>query len=572
MSLHSLRFSACRLTLISLTAVLCTACATGGSFETQPVAPRTEINTWELNRPKELDKVIEDIERPTAEQHVYGFSAAEPFFVLTSLDAQPVDLSRATIDIEPDFNALAYFSYPLSDNETAQATRINLEPDVWKSQPNAEDYSEYISGNTDGHYSLVEHDRSFLKVASFDYTKVGVVDIAGSDKYDRTLINLFYKGSEKPEAMPVSGTASYDGYWERALETLYNDTNNGYDGNLLNASNAHFSVDFASRKMYGTLHGDNGERRQGYTIAADISGASFSGTATPESYSNIQEPALVSGSFFGPQAAELGGHLEGQQRRAVAVFAARQSSANEIVHGEPTTYATVLQANGSEHFSAPEVIQGLHAIPFSGDIKTLKFKGEVFDLTQVAAEDGDICCVEPRFQFMQTGLVSTAAGTSDGMTLLYFTHGHLTARDQIPVTGTASYKGRWMAFGRAPQGQAYVARSSENEARFTADFGARTLSGSLQGRSGADVIDVAATIEGNRFEGTASIKTALTVDTQAVDIPREARITGTGAVSGAFFGPHANELAGHFVNDNRSFGGVFGAKQQLTVPPVSQTP
>lgn len=567
-----MQFLGYKIPLISSATVLCTACATGGSFETRPVAPATEINTWELNRPKELDKIIEDPERPSVEQNVYGFSAAEPFIVLTSLDAQPADLSRATIDIDPDFNTLAYISYPLSTDDTAQPTRVSLDPDQWTSRPNAADYSEYVSGNAEGHYTLIEHNRSLLKVASFDYTKVGVVDIAGDNKFDKTLVNLFYKGSEIPEAMPVSGTATYDGYWERALETLYNDTNNGYDGNLLNASNANFNVDFASRKMRGTLHGNNGERRQGYVITADISGARFSGTATPESYSSIQETASVSGGFFGPHAAELGGHLEGQQRRAVGVFAAKQTSSNDIVQGEPTSYASVLQASGSEHISSAEVIQGIHRIPFSGDIKTLKFKGEVFDLTQIAAEDGDICCTEPKFQFMQTGLVSSTVSTSDDMTLLYFAHGHLTARDQIPVTGTASYKGRWMAFGRAPQGQAFIARSSENEARFTADFGAKTLSGNLQGRSGADAIEVAATIAGNRFEGTARIKRGLTADPQAVGISSEARITGNSNVSGAFFGPHANELAGYFSNENQSFGGVFGAKQQLVVPAASYTP
>lgn len=567
-----MQLSACRLSLISSTVVLCTACATGGSFETQPVAPPTEINTWELNRPKEIDKVIEDLIRPAPEQHVYGFSAAEPFTALTSLDAQHVDLSRATIDTTPSFDTLAYYSYPLSPSDTAQATPISLAAHEWKSRPDAADYSEYISGNTDGHYTLIEHDRSLLKVAAFNYTKVGAVEITGDDRYDKTLVNIFYKGSEIPEAMPVSGTASYDGYWERALETLYNDTHNGYNGNLLNASNASFTVDFSDRKMRGTLHGNNGERRQGYTINAAISGAGFSGTATPESYSSIQETASVSGSFFGPNAAELGGHLEGQQRRAVAVFAARQTTASDIVQGEPTTYASVLQADGSEHAPATNVIQGLHTIPFSGDIKTLKFKGEVFDLTQVAAQDGEVCCIEPRFQFMQTGLLSSTAGNADDITLLYFAHGHLTARDQVPVTGTASYKGRWMAFGRAPQGQAYVARSSENEARFTADFASRTLSGNLQGRSGADAIDVTATIVGNRFEGKASINGGLTADPQAVGISSEAKITGSSTVSGAFFGPHANELAGHFVSEDQSFGGVFGAKQQLIVPPATHTP
>lgn len=565
------RVVARRLPLLSSTVLLCTACATGGHFETEAVAPPTRINTWERALPKERDHVIDGGAFPDAGPQEYGFSAAEPYFVLTSLAPQALDLSRTTLDTQPDFDTLTYFPYPeLGSTVTPQ--RISLKPDSWKARPDAIDYSEYVSGNADGHYSLVEHGGSVLKVAGFHYTRVGVAEIAGADKYARTLVNLFYKGSEKPEAMPVSGSATYDGYWERALETHHSATHNGYQGNLLQASTARFNVDFARRTLRGTLHGDNGERRQGYSLAATISGAGFNGTATPEHYSAIQEDATVSGGFFGPHAAELGGRIMGQQHRALGVFVARQTSADAIVQGEPIAYATLMQADGAEQRPAAGLFQGVHDLPFSGDLKTLRFNGAIFDLTQVAEQDGDICCTTPNFQFMQTGLLNASRGATGNPTLLYFAHGHLTPGNDLPVSGRASYKGSWIAFGRAPQGQAYIARSRDNEARFTADFAARTIAGSLQARSGADVIDVAATINGNRFAGHASIKTALTEDPQAVNLAREARITGTSALEGAFFGPQANEMAGRFINADQSFGGVFGAKQQIIELPASHTP
>ncbi len=565
-----MRRSIRRLPAIASTTLLCSACATGGNFGTTPTAPPIQINTWEQNRPKERDRLLDDSHLQAPEQHEYGFSAVEPHPVMTTLDAQPVDMTRSISDTDADFDTLTYFTHPESSSAAGQTQRISINAEHWSGRANANDYSEYISDNENGDYRLIEHEGSTLKVASFDYTRVGAVEIAGSDKYDKTLVNLFYKGSEKPEAMPVSGSATYTGYWERALETWYNTTSNGYYGNLLSASKASFKVDFSTRTLTGTLHGDNGERRQGYTVAAQLTAAGFSGTATPESYNSIDEDAAVSGSFFGPHAAELGGRLIGLQRKAVGVFAARQTSASGIVQGEPTTYTAVLQADGSANHPAPGLFQDVRHPPFSGDINLFKFNGAVFDLSQTPVDEGDICCTEPSLQFMRTGLLSHPAADKTG--LLYFIHGHLTPSDQVPLTGQASYKGRWSAFGRAPEGQAYIARSSENEARFLADFGSKTLSGSLQGSSGADVIDVSARIQGNRFEGTASINTSLTADNQAINASPQSRISGVSALHGAFFGPNANELGGQFLNADQSFGGVFGAKEQVIEPAGSAHP
>ena len=554
--------------ILPLFALLCTACATGGgSFDTLSPPPRTEINTWDTG-PTEEDKIIEGVlQPPPTALPEYGFTAAEPYTIRTSGDPQPLDPSRVSVDLDAGFNTVTYHRHPDTVGASQPASeKISIDPDAWAARPNAQDYSEYVGGN-DGKYRLIADDRNILKVATFDYTRVGMVSLQAPSPYAPTLANIFYKGSARTDAMPVMGRATYQGYWERVLATRAFDDVNGYHGNMLVASRASFDVDFGGRRLQGTLDGKNGERGQGYTLQAEISGANFSGTATPADYSNNQEEALVSGSFFGPHAAELAGRLAGRQRGAAGVFAARQITSSDIVEGEATSLSIGLQADAA----APEgpesrLFQPAHALDYSGNIHVLRFNGVDIDLRQLNAEQGHACCTDPQLQFAQFGVVQAGQDTDASPRLLYFAQGSLTPRAEMPSSGQASYRGQWTGFGRAPAGQAYIA-SPEYGARFTADFGQRTLAGALQGRSGADVIDIQARIEGNRFEGTTTIKHPLTSDDQGMGMESAATIRGSGRLRGAFHGPEANELAGHFIHEDQRFGGVFGAKQQISTKP-----
>jgi len=554
-----------RTCILPLSAVLCTACATGGgSFDTQSLPPRTEINTWDTG-PTEEDKNIEGVVQPppTAIPE-YGFTAAEPYIIRTSGDPQSLDPSRMGAEHDAGFSTVTYHRHPDTVSASQPASeRISIDPDTWAAKPDAQDYSEYIEGN-DGRYRLIADDRSILKVATFDYTRVGMASLQESDPYAPTLANIFYKASSRTDAMPVQGRATYQGYWERVLATRAFDDVNGYQGNMLVASRASFDVDFGSRKLQGSLDGKNGERWQGYTLQADISGANFSGTATPADYSNNQEEAMVAGSFFGPHAAELAGRLAGRQGGAAGVFAARQETSSDIVEGEAASLAIGLPADASPSVS-PEarLFEAARTLDYSGNIHVLRFNGVDIDLRQLGTEQGHACCTDPQLQFAQFGVVQAGQDAVDASNLLYFAQGSLTPRAEMPSSGQANYRGQWIGFGRAPAGQAYIV-SSEHGARFTADFDQRTLTGALLGKSGADAIDIQASIQGNRFDGTATIKHPLTSDLQGMDMASDATIRGSGRLRGAFHGPEANELTGHFINEDQRFGGVFGAKQQIT--------
>lgn len=558
------------LTLITL-AGLCTACATGGgSFDRQALPSPIVINTWDTG-PSEQDHVLEGVLQPPPSAHPeYGFTAAEPYIIRTSNAAQPVDPDRATADQDDQFDTTLYHRHPDTVSDTHPASeRISINPETWRARPGIEDYTRYLEGDNDGQYLLLADAGNVLKTATFTYTRLGMVQLAPENRYDPSLSNIFYKGSLRPEAIPVSGRATYEGYWERALATLANDYVNGYRGNTLTVSKASFEVDFSTRKLSGTLDGRNGERRQGYTIQADITGADFLGVATPLEYSNVQEDAVLSGSFFGPQAAELAGRLVGIHRNAVGVFAARQTSASNIIEGEASSLAIGLHADTSATEAPASVFQDARTLAYSGNIHVLRFNGTDIDLRQLSTDQGLSCCVAPQFQFIQIGALPVDSDEEKSEKVMYFTQGTLTPLADMPASGQASYRGRWLAFGRAPKGQAYIA-STEHTARFTADFDARTLTGALQGPSGADLIDVRANIQGNRFSGTTHILSRLSSDSQGINIASDAVIRGSGQLSGAFHGPGANELAGHFINEDKRLGGVFGAKQRVPLKTVAE--
>lgn len=118
----------------------------------------------------------------------------------------------------------------------------------------------------------------------------------------------------------------------------------------------------------------------------------------------------------------------------------------------------------------------------------------------------------------------------------------------MPTSGTATYKGR-MIIG-ADHGK--LGASDEDYVKgtstFTADFGNKTLNGTLTTDGNLiQPVNVSAKISGNDFTGTAS----------------SADLKGQANVDGKFYGPNAAELGGKFESNStksgESWGGAFGA-------------
>ncbi len=156
------------------------------------------------------------------------------------------------------------------------------------------------------------------------------------------------------------------------------------------------------------------------------------------------------------------------------------------------------------------------------------------------------------YDYLSWGSWSVDAGTSPEKSV--FAHspwiaGRLTPGNQIPVTGTAMYNGS--AWGQLKESAGFT--SVEGDASLTANYGARTLTGSFFNMKRADDspwldIDVNANwgASNNRISGTTSASGGL-----------------SGTANGAFFGPAAQEVGGNWTlqgGDTQAAGAFVGKK------------
>jgi hypothetical protein len=147
-----------------------------------------------------------------------------------------------------------------------------------------------------------------------------------------------------------------------------------------------------------------------------------------------------------------------------------------------------------------------------------------------------------------------------------FVLGYETPAGSMPTTGSATFAG-------TATGLMYIPSSPDNlpchclqvpvqgEALFTANFGARTVSGELTNMSRVwwdesawNHVTFSSTIAGNGFSGTTSV-------TGAAELGMGANATGT--IEGRFFGPAANEAGAVwtlFDGTNAAIGTLVGKR------------
>lgn len=167
----------------------------------------------------------------------------------------------------------------------------------------------------------------------------------------------------------------------------------------------------------------------------------------------------------------------------------------------------------------------------------------------------------------------------------------------LPSAGTVKYSGNWQYMTDAKRhrtGQAvssvdlgyttyygneigaasYEARDADSRekhpAEYTVDFDKKTLEGKLiknqyvkpnEQKKPLTIYDITATLDGNRFTGSAKINTEL--KTSHAD--KEYLFFHTDAdqrLEGGFFGDNGEELAGRFISNDNSVFGVFAGKQK----------
>lgn len=131
-------------------------------------------------------------------------------------------------------------------------------------------------------------------------------------------IDLFLKGIRTAEAdIPKTGTAHYTGTWEARISKPIQ-----WDNQADKAAKAEFTVDFGGKSISGKLTEKNGVEPAFHIEKGVIDGNGFHATArtrdnginlsgndstNPQSFK--ANNLLVTGGFYGPQAAELGGTI-----------------------------------------------------------------------------------------------------------------------------------------------------------------------------------------------------------------------------------------------------------------------
>lgn len=227
------------------------------------------------------------------------------------------------------------------------------------------------------------------------------------------------------------------------------------------------------------------------------------------------------------------------------------------------------------------------------------------------------------YKFVDAGYVYTKNGTDeiewtsnhkqfsnrfgyDGF--VYYSGEHPS--QSLPSAGTVQYSGNWQYmtdairhrtgkagdpsedlgyltyYGQNVGATSYAATADDREkhpAEYTVDFDNKTLNGKLiknqyvQNKSNPNepkkpltIYSITATLDGNRFTGSAKVNTKL--KTSHAD--KEHLFFHTDAdqrLEGGFFGDNGEELAGRFISNDNSVFGVFAGKQKTETANASDT-
>lgn len=221
-----------------------------------------------------------------------------------------------------------------------------------------------------------------------------------------------------------------------------------------------------------------------------------------------------------------------------------------------------------------------------------------------------------QYQFVRAGYVFTKAEgkenekekTSDGKEFVnrfsydgfvYYSGEHPS--QSLPSAGTVQYSGNWQYmtdakrhrtgkavssmdlgyttyYGNEIGAASYEARDADDRekhpAEYTVDFDNKTLNGKLiknqyvQNKSNPNepkkpltIYDITATLDGNRFTGSASVNPDL-AKSHANKEHLFFHDNADQRLEGGFFGDNGEELAGRFISNDNSVFGVFAGKQK----------
>ncbi|ARU69072.1 transferrin-binding protein [Histophilus somni] len=388
---------------------------------------------------------------------------------------------------------------------------------------------------------------------------------------------------------------------------------------------ATFNADFSSKKLTGSLtsngpaHVSDQKIKERYKIDADIKGNRFRGSATAtESGHTIfgkNSPKNLEGGFFGPKAEELAGKFLTDDNSLFVVFGAKRESKgdekletrfdavkistdrNELKKETMDTFgnASYLVLDGRQFPLVPESNAGTTGAGNTGKNDFIT----TIDGSKLSKTNHDkhknykvtVCCsnlVYVKFgsygeQTTANGASNSTAGaatTHNGTSISQLTNGHLfLTGERTPMADmmkqkdqNVHYRGIWQANFLSSNGQVGSVDagdprndSGKSRAEFDVNFGGKTVTGKFFDANGTQpaLTMENATITGNGFSGTAKTTNGgFSLDNKATTGGTKVNITAD--ISGAFYGPNANEIGGTITSNGAGdkVGGVFGAKRQ----------
>ncbi|HHF6388368.1 TPA: transferrin-binding protein-like solute binding protein [Haemophilus influenzae] len=406
-----------------------------------------------------------------------------------------------------------------------------------------------------------------------------------------------------------------------------------------------FSVDFGKKKLTGGLYynlretkANESQKRthQLYDLEAEVYSNRFRGKAKPTEKNSTDHPftseGTLEGGFYGPNAEELGGKFLAGDKRVFGVFSAKETeetpkkpklSRETLIDGKLTTFKTTdaktdvktnkitdTTANtktNEKNFTTKDIpsfgeadylLIDNYPIPLfpenTSDFATSKLH-KVGDKTyQVEACCNNLSYV--KFGMYYEDPLNGEKEKENGKekqtkkpidTYYQFLLGLRTPNAEIPTMGNVKYRGNW--FGYISDGTTSYSPSGDKErnknapADFNVDFVNKKLTGELKrANTGNTVFRINATFQkgSNDFKGTATA-TNFVIDGNNSHTGNTS-INITTEVKGAFYGPDASELGGHFTyngnnptaknsessstvpsSPNARAAVVFGAKKQV---------
>lgn len=416
-----------------------------------------------------------------------------------------------------------------------------------------------------------------------------------SDDTQDTQFDVFVYGFPSPaSAVPRTGSASYAvdlfGFATPQGKEPLSFSGSGTMG--IDFANANFSIDAALHEFF-LVSGDL-VSAPAFRAGGELSSSGeLSGTFA---YEHPGDPmsGTLNGSFFGPDAGEVGGAFSGSGLPGSSVtgaFTGREAgpaptnmtlanlSPNTILYGSSARLHTLRFVDPAEPGQAltyPGGHSGLHyklaeweyLVPNSqarfvaGDLKSSSTDFDVYENTTNAGDIYRLSLFRPSGNgqieltystFAEFNVQFETGGTSDVADRTFITAGLLTPRGTLDArTGTATYRG--VAFGAAATLDASRSLSVSGTSQFGIDFTTEGYDGWLQ-LTGVDVAD-GSTVDFGRFDlipGTGfdaeSFSTAFNLSNPLL----------ASGISMHFYGPTGEELAGTFEINTPDGYAIAGA-------------